>query len=499
MQGAGLMRNVLCAGVVCVALAAPVAAQGTLPMELRIPDETAVPGGVIQLKLEVTEPRPISTGGGGFSFGDYDQFLGLAIGSAGGDAAAAGVMRGSTLRLRMVSPSGNLGVAPDYPILTTTMRVPALSGTFQIGKKTTIDLQIDAFAGPGGTAIPTITKPGVATVASGAAVSNVEPGGATVAAGGVITITGVGFEMGGTDVKLKGTALSRVTVISPTRIEIVPARDVDMQGAELELEIRSTRQRFFYYSYQRTVPIPYSTDSLMSAVEPAFQRLNWTAAAVPFGAPGAGKRLGLAVQNPSASPVPITISLVNGAAPSVPVRGSMPPNSRLVASLTEYFGTSCTAACTVRVQAAAPIQVLGLLGDVPADVVDPVLPVADTIVPAVLDFTSGVNAASYRAGDPLVVTANFAPGAAPVTADAYVVLVDPGGNYYSLTPAGVVAGVAPLYAGRVVDQTAAVEVLRAPLPGGVPLGTYRWLTALAVPGTAQLLTPIRTTTFTVTP
>lgn len=482
--------------VVCAAMAVPAAAQ-TTPMELRIPDEEAVPGGVLQVKLEVTEPRPISTGGGGFSFSDYDQFLGLAIGSAGGDAAAVGVMRGANLRIRMVSPNGTMGAAPDYPILTTTLRVPALSATFPLGKKSNLDLSIDSFTGPGGTTINTITKPGTATVTPGAYVFNVSPGGATVAAGGVITVTGGGFEPG-TNVTLKGTAIDS-TVVDSTRIDIVPRRDVVMHGAEIQLEIPSTRQRLFYYSYQRTTPIPFTTDSLMSAVEPAFPQVNWTAAQVPFAAPGAGARLGLAVQNSSASPIAISMSVVNGAGPSRLVQGALPANSRLVASLAELFGTTCSAACAVRVQSAAPIQVLGLLGDVPADAVTPVLPVADTIVPTVLDFTSALNASSFRAGDPFVITANFTPGPAAVVADAYVVLVAPTGQYYSLTPGGVVAGVAPLYASRVVDAAAAVEVLRVPLPGGIPFGTYQCLTALAVPGTAGLLTPIRTSTFTVTP
>ena len=197
-------------------------AQPALPMELRIPDEIAVPGGVMQVKLEVTEPRPIFTGGGGWSFSDYDQFLGLAIGSAGGDGAAVGVMRGATLTLRLASPTSSLGVLPDYPILTTTLRVPQLSPAFQLGRRSALDLRIDAFTGPGGTAIPTVTKAGVATVASGASVANVEPGGATVGAGGVITITGTGFEAG-TRVTLKGTALASVTVVSSTRIDLVPA------------------------------------------------------------------------------------------------------------------------------------------------------------------------------------------------------------------------------------------------------------------------------------
>lgn len=79
-----------------VCLLAVSAGAQTLPMEVRTVDDTAVPGGVLQLKLEVTEPRPIFTGGG-WSFDGYDQFLGLAVGGSA-DSAAVGVMRGAKLK-----------------------------------------------------------------------------------------------------------------------------------------------------------------------------------------------------------------------------------------------------------------------------------------------------------------------------------------------------------------------------------------------------------------
>ena len=478
-----------------VCLLTATAASQTPPMEVRTMDETAVPGGVLQLKLEVTEPRPIFTGGGGWSFDGYSDFLGLAVGGSA-DSAAVGVMRGAGLKLRMVAPSNDLAVA-DYPILMTALRVPASRIP---GQTSVANITIDSFTGPGGVAIPTVGQPGTITVNGGAWIGNVEPGSARVPAGGVITITGGGFIAGQTSVTLSETPLSSVTVIDPSTIQIVPSQAVTMHGEELRVEVGNggNRQRLSYFSYQRTTPFVISGDPLFRAVEPAFQRLDWTAAMVAFPAPSAGRALGLSLQNTSGADATVTLRLVNGASPAAPLTFSLPENQRVSVALAEIFGTSCTAACTVRVAASSPIQVLGLYGDRTADAVDPVLPAADTLVPTVLGVTTAVNAASFRTGDPFVVTATFTPGDDPTEVDAYTVLQFPNGQYHSLTPQGLVPGILPLRR-TTVAAASTTDLLRLPLPAGAAPGQYTWLSALAVPGTLNLLTPIHSTTFTVVP
>lgn len=492
----GRLRRWAAGATMALGLAASAAAQ-PLPMEVRTRDERAVPGGVVQMKLEVTEPRPIFTGGGAWSFQDYGDFLGLAVGGDAGDAAAVAVIRGTTLRVRMVSPSNNLALT-DYPILTATMRVP---GTAPLGRVTTVNVAIDRFTGPGGVVIPTVGQPGTVTVGIGASVSDVIPGRGVVPAGGVITILGDGFVDGQTTVTLKETALTSVTVIDASRIEVVPAQAVEMHGQEVHIEVGTggNRQRLDYYAYQRTTPFVQSGDPLFAAAEPAFQQGTWNAAMVTFAAPGAAHALGLALQNPAAASSTVTLRLVNGTSPAAPLTFELPGQSRVAANLAEIFGTSCTAACTVRVAATTPVQVLGLDGDRAADAVDPVLPVADTLGPPVLDLSTSVNAATFRAGDPFVTVASFAPGDLPAAVDAYAVLQMPSGALFSLTPTGLVPGIQPLAQGLVVSGAFTRDLLRLPLPAGTPPGRYAWLSALALPGTLNLVTPIRVTTFDVVP
>ena len=476
-------------------VAGSTALAGAQPLSLHIPDETVAPGGVLQAKIDVTEPRPIQTGGGGMSFADYQDFLGLAVNSPNGDAAAVGVMRGSTLRVRMISPTSDIGSAGEYPILATTLKVPA---TAVPGTRSPLTMTGAQFTGPGGTPYTFEFNPGVATVgpAGSASIIDVTPGSATVPAGGTIVITGIGFEEG-MRVRLKEAALSSVQVVGTTQIIATVAAATLMHGQEVEIEIPSTRQRLVYYSYQRTAPVGRSVDPLIGAVEPAFPRQFWTNAIVRFNAATANDALGFALQNEGTVPSQVSLSLVAGATVLGPVSFTMPANARVARSLAEIFGSTCSAGCALRMSSSQPLHLFGLAGDRAADAVLPVLPAADVVT--VLDFATATNAPTFRTGALFHVTGLFTPGVVPVAADGYVVLVTPAGEYWSLTPQGLQPGIRPLFRPTTVATSATVDLLRLPLPPGAALGRYQWLSALAAPGTLNLLTPIRVTTFDVVP
>ena len=66
-------------------------APGVFPgVSLKIANEQVPPGGIAQVKLFVTEPRPISTAGGRFGFDGFDSIEGVALMSPGGDAMGVG-------------------------------------------------------------------------------------------------------------------------------------------------------------------------------------------------------------------------------------------------------------------------------------------------------------------------------------------------------------------------------------------------------------------------
>lgn len=478
----------------CV-VAGSTALAGAQPLSLHIPDETVAPGGVLQARIDVTEPRPIQTGGGGMSFADYQDFLGLAVNSPNGDAAAVGVMRGATLRLRMVSPTSDIGSTGEYPILATTLRVPASAVP---GTRSPLTMSGAQFTGPGGTPYTFEFKPGVATVgpAGSASVIDVTPGSATVPAGGTIVINGIGFEPG-TKVKLKEVATSTVEFVDSKTLIVRPGTAVHMHAQEIQLEIPSTRQKLVYYSYQRTAPLGRSLDPLIGAVEPAFPRQFWTSALVRFTPATANDAWGFALQNEGTVASQVSLTLVAGGAVMGPLSFTMPANARAARSLAEVFGTTCAAGCALRMTSSQPLHLFGLAGDRAADAVLPVLPSAD--VATVLDFATATNASTFRTGELFHVTGAFTPGIVPVTADGYVVLVTPAGEYWSLTPQGLQPGIRPLFRPTTVSAATTVDLLRLPLPPGAAVGRYQWLSALAAPGTLNLLTPIRVSTFDVVP
>lgn len=486
-----MIHRSVVAGVIWAALASLAGAQ---PLSLRIPDETIAPGGVLQAKLELTEPRPIQSGGGGMSFDRYDEFLGLAVHSPSGDAAAIGVMRGATLKLRFVSPTDDLGSAGEYPLITTTLKVPA--GAL-VGARSPITMGTARFTGPGGVPYAFDIKPGIATVgpAGSAAIIDVSPGSAVVPAGAPIVISGLGFEPG-TRVRLKEASVTNVQFVDSKVLIVTPGQAVDMHGQEVEIEIPSTRQRIVYYAYQRTQPLGRSAHPLLAAVEPAFPKARWTAADVRYVARTANDVYGLALQNDTTTPSQVALTLRQSGGAVGPLRFMLPANARVVRSLAEVFGVGCDAGCSVLVEAGQAIHVMGVAGDLAADEASPLLPV--TPQSTVLDVAPLMNASAFRVGDPFVLSVALTPGPVPVAADLYVVLQTPTGEYWSLTPAGVRVGVFPL-GRRTVDAAASVELARLPLPGGLAFGAYTWYTALAAPGTFTLLTPIRTTAFTIAP
>jgi hypothetical protein len=450
------------------------------------------PGGALQMKLENTEPRPISSGGGSFS-GGSDEWLGAAVTSADGDAAAAVVFRGALARVRLISPSGRLGLDTDYPLLTLTARVPP---TAPVGARVPLALVGGAiFTGPAGAVYPYTFRPGEATVTHGASITNVTPGSSLVEAGGVVTVEGVGFDAA-SEVRIDETIVTATRFIDATRLEAVVGQAVTMHGREVEVRNAVTDQRTTYVAYQRTTPLVASGHPLFGAVEVAFAQQSMTTASIGFGSIGPGEIRGLAVRNIGPAAVAATFELVDAGGGSLGrVTAPMAANSHAVVSLAEAFGRDCPGPCGVRMVASAPLQVMGLLGNTIDDSATPVIAAPDT--PA--EFTVTVAPAEVRAGDGLVVSGLVTPATLPTPVDIYVVLEMPAGQYLSLTPGGLVAGLVP-FARRVRPTTpTAIEFLRVSVPAGTAPGPYRWLGALAAPGTLQLRTPIATAMFTVAP
>jgi hypothetical protein len=89
-----------------------------VPLECAVGNETVPAGQLVQLKLSLTDPRPISTGKllmdplDSALFGDI---LGIALFADAGDVAGAALVQGGQISARFTSPKATFGNTLDYP------------------------------------------------------------------------------------------------------------------------------------------------------------------------------------------------------------------------------------------------------------------------------------------------------------------------------------------------------------------------------------------------
>lgn len=337
-------------------------------LSLKIGNETAPPNAMAQMKLFVTEPKPISTGSSYFEM-DASYFAtvdGIALHSPRGDVAGAAVATGSSYRINLVSPLASFGTGLDYPVITITARIrpDAL-----LGGQTTVTLGSGSvFSDLFGVAYPYELKSGQLTVAGGVCVTDVIPGSATVPAGGEVVVKGVNFTPA-TEVKFSEISLESVRFISPEEIRVVVASAAPMHGMRVRVDNRDGN-RAVYYAYQRTKESVASGNALLAATAPLFaDRLYSTAT---FVAPvAAGRWFALAAQNITAQPLTVTLESVASSGVVVGSRTfAVGPYERVARTAGEI--TTAPGGQYWRVRASSPVQALGLVGDDAARSVWPV-------------------------------------------------------------------------------------------------------------------------------
>jgi hypothetical protein len=164
------MALALCAGAV---------AQVT-PTTIKVSRETAPPGGMAQMKVLMTSPMPITSGGTRMDMSsvDFASIDGIALFNAAGDVVGAAVVDGGKVNMQFVSPKGSFGTTLDYPIMTVALR---LKSTAQRGQAFPVSLDPSASLWRDllGRPIAMELKPGSITVGGSISITNVLPGGAS--------------------------------------------------------------------------------------------------------------------------------------------------------------------------------------------------------------------------------------------------------------------------------------------------------------------------------
>jgi hypothetical protein len=343
---------------------------------LRISNETVPPGGMLQLKVLITEPTPILKGRQRVAFSSpmLAAPRGIAAFSPAGDVSGVAVLKNGTAQVSFSSPLSSLGTNSDYPILTIAL--PVLPSATRGGKvNLTLDPGLALWFDSGSQRYPVELKSGVLTIGGTLSISDIQPGGGVVLAGKVIRVLGKGFQPTSV-VAVKEAAIATSRYISPTEFQITLGSSVNMTGRRVQVKNSlPTSETASYYSYQPTGAVGTSTNSLMAASYPLFARSTWTQAYFHPVLSGTSFS-GIAFQNLGASGANVRLELYSSKGALLTTRLlSIGVNSRITRELSELLPGAVPATGTVlRVISSSRIQILGLLGDTASGIVIPVEP-----------------------------------------------------------------------------------------------------------------------------
>ncbi len=331
--------------------------KNALLAELRVGDETGPPGGIVQIKVFLTEPKPISTGSLEL-LADFDELEGVALFSPADDTygLAERTMRG--VRVVATSAFSAFGTSdPDYPVLTFAVRVPAGALPGDV-----LPLRLDPAAlrllDPNGELYEAKLVDGSLFVGDAPAVEDVVPGSDVVPAGWPVTVLGRGFDAR-VRLQVEDAEVDQVRVIGPTELEVLFGQATSLHATRFR--VRSNAGRSEYFSYQRTQPDPSPT-SPVNDLELLSPGAGTSAAVIEY--PANPDLQVLAVQNSHLAPVTAALTLVS-AGGSVTVDLALGGATHSVRELSEWFpGGDCSGGCTVVVYSASDtLHVMGASAD----------------------------------------------------------------------------------------------------------------------------------------
>jgi IPT/TIG domain len=338
-------------------LVSPIPLKAQLPfagVSLKVSRENAPPGAIAQIKVLITEPKPISTGRLRASFDRLAAFAGIAVMSPAHDTFGVAQISGSEIQFAVRSTTSSFGMDPDYPVLTVAARVPADTPLGTVMPVTLGGSGI-SFVAPGGAVYPTEIDEGAVVAERGISIDDVSPGSADLPAGSVVTIVGRGFRPD-TRVRFSEVKLSLVRFVDSTHLRVTLAGPARMHGMRIRAENRDGAKTT-YFSYQRTRRQGASAFAALQAAVPLFPLRLVTQARVDIAAVSTA----LALQNIGNTIAPVSLDLLAPGGQRLATKlVSVNPDRFTVTEISELFGITYVPGLSVRVRSAVPIQVMGI-------------------------------------------------------------------------------------------------------------------------------------------
>ena len=334
-------------------------------LSLRLSSETAPAGGVVQVKLLLTEPSPISTGKMDFAFDSsmFSDVVGINLIAPGGDVSGTAVVTNGKLSLHFTSPKGTFGTILGYPIMTMAMKIRPyiFPGTQSF---VTLNTDTSVFSGLLGAPLAAAIKPGTITVGNFPAVYNVLPGGGKVKAGDPIIIVGSGFDAGA-KLSLDPAVKFQAQFVNSNTFIVTTATDFQLDGARIRIvNTDKAKSTVEYYSYLRAASSGASSDGMLSQTVPLFSGNDYSEAFVPIASPVFGSNLdtGIALENATGSDATVQLEMSDAFGVKLgETRLIVPAYNKFSRTVQELFGVKPSVTSVVRVRSLVPVRVMGIL------------------------------------------------------------------------------------------------------------------------------------------
>jgi hypothetical protein len=381
-----------------IALALCVASLGTLAagdysyvpkykgLWLEVSQDVTPAGGVAQIHLSLTEPKPIIRTKLVMEFDDsmIEDIQGVSIFSETGRAFGTAMRIGNKLVVQSVAPDGRYGMTFWQPIVSLSVRLrkdaPAgAAAKFQVLPES------EFYKASGERWNVESNTPGGFKVDGAISVDEVVPSGGIVKAGQAIRILGRGFTEG-TQVEFYGVEEFEKHFVAPTEIQLVPEYDMQLDQKMISVFPENHPEKRVLPALRGVTSTASLYDNL-SAMAPLFAPGTYQVARLDLPADLAEENrfAGVAVQNPEQDPVTVQVSAVDaGGGILFGAMIYLKTQELVVRDLEELFwGQKLPAGASLRVEADGPVQLMGLYGSRVEAAVLPIIPVVpESVAPA---------------------------------------------------------------------------------------------------------------------
>jgi len=353
---------------------------------LEVSQDVTPAGGVAQIHLSLTEPKPIIRTKLVMQFDDsmIEDLQGVSIFSETGEAFGTAMRIGNKLVIQSAAPDGKYGMTFWQPIVSLSVRLRADAPAGAEAKFEVLP-ESEFYKLNGDRWTVESNTPGGFKVDGGISVDDVVPSGGIVKAGQTIRILGRGFTEG-TQVEFYGVDEFEKHFVSSTEIQLVPEYDLQLDQKMISV-LPENRPEKRVLPALRGVTTTESRWDNLSAVIPLFAPETFQVAKVDLPADLIEENhfAGLALQNPGQDPVTVRVSVVAADGGVLfSATAYLKAQELMVRDLDELFwGRPMPAGASLRAESDGPMQLIGLSGNRLEAAVLPIIPVApQTVAPA---------------------------------------------------------------------------------------------------------------------